>query len=407
MSKIRIKNFGPIKEGLKDNNGWIDVKRVSVFIGNQGSGKSTVAKLLSTMTWMEKALVRGDFSIYEFNGDVVRRHCSYQNVDGYFKDNTDIEYQGKAYTIRYIDGDAFAKPNLVNGYSFPKIMYVPSERNLVGSVRNVMKLKGLPSTLYTFADEFFDALENLTGVLELPINDAILEFENLTKVVNIKGLDYKVELPVASSGFQSFVPLYIVTDYLAKSLDKRDDLSKNQLSIDEERRLAREVQDLMDDPNLSPEIKRIRLRQLSAERNYSSFVNIVEEPEQNLFPTSQRKALNSMLSYCKRNEDDKLVMTTHSPYLINYLTLAVKAYSLLEKMSHSDVDLKTKLHKIVPIESAVNGSEVVVYELDEKTGTIARLKNYNGMPSDDNALNERLGETNEFFAQLLEIQQQL
>ena len=59
MSKIRIQNFGPIKEGYQDNDGWLDVKKITVFIGNQGSGKSTLAKLISTMTWIEKALVRG------------------------------------------------------------------------------------------------------------------------------------------------------------------------------------------------------------------------------------------------------------------------------------------------------------------------------------------------------------
>ena len=50
MSKIKIKNFGPIKEGYIENDGWIDVKKVTVFIGNQGSGKSTVAKLLQRIS---------------------------------------------------------------------------------------------------------------------------------------------------------------------------------------------------------------------------------------------------------------------------------------------------------------------------------------------------------------------
>lgn len=34
MSKIKIQNFGPIKNGLLDNNGFIDIKQVTVFIGN-------------------------------------------------------------------------------------------------------------------------------------------------------------------------------------------------------------------------------------------------------------------------------------------------------------------------------------------------------------------------------------
>ena len=61
MAQLRIKKFGPIVQGMQGNDGWLTFKRVTVFIGNQGSGKSTVAKLFSTFSWMEKALVRGDY----------------------------------------------------------------------------------------------------------------------------------------------------------------------------------------------------------------------------------------------------------------------------------------------------------------------------------------------------------
>ena len=50
--KLEIKNFGPIKEGK------IETKKVTVLIGNQGSGKSTVAKLLATFCWIEKYVFR-------------------------------------------------------------------------------------------------------------------------------------------------------------------------------------------------------------------------------------------------------------------------------------------------------------------------------------------------------------
>lgn len=59
MSRIKIKNFGPLKETVSAMDGWIDIEKVTVFTGNQGSGKSTVAKLVSTFTWMEKVLTRG------------------------------------------------------------------------------------------------------------------------------------------------------------------------------------------------------------------------------------------------------------------------------------------------------------------------------------------------------------
>ena len=41
MEKIIVKDFGPIKD--LD----IEIKRFTVFIGTQGSGKSTISKLLT------------------------------------------------------------------------------------------------------------------------------------------------------------------------------------------------------------------------------------------------------------------------------------------------------------------------------------------------------------------------
>ena len=60
MSKIKIKNFGPIRNGFinEGHPDFIDINKVTVFIGPQGSGKSTIAKLVSCFTWIEKAFVK-------------------------------------------------------------------------------------------------------------------------------------------------------------------------------------------------------------------------------------------------------------------------------------------------------------------------------------------------------------
>lgn len=405
MSKIRVKHFGPIKEGCP-NNKWIDIKKTTIFIGNQGSGKSTVAKLISTLTWIEKALTRGDFNendLIKYNR--LKKYFAYQNLNDYFKDNTVIEYVGKAYSISYDKGTVWVENLNSKNYAFPKIMYVPSERNFTSSVRNVRTLKGLPSTLYTFSDEFVDALEDLQGQISLPINNVKLEYQKLNKISWIVGDNYKIRLSDSSSGFQSLVPLFVVSEYLAKSLGKEDKGNIKNISIDEERRIRKEIERILSNPNISSDIKLSSLEFLSSKFVYSSFVNIVEEPEQNLFPSSQNSILNTLFECNNMKEENYLVMTTHSPYIINYVSIAIQAGLILDKVKSEE--LKEKLNSVVPIKSILKGKDVVIYQLDEKNGSINILPVFEGIPSDHNFLNDSLSTGNKMFDTLLEIEQEL
>ena len=99
MSQIKVKNFGPIKSGFAENNGFIDIRKITVFIGNQGTGKSSIAKLISTLSWLEKQLYRGNLEIkYVKNYNrFIRTYCNYHNLNNYFLPETKIEYVGNAF----------------------------------------------------------------------------------------------------------------------------------------------------------------------------------------------------------------------------------------------------------------------------------------------------------------------
>lgn len=411
MSRIRIKNFGPIKDGYQEDNGWLDVKKVTVFIGNQGSGKSTVAKLISTFTWIEKALVRGDYNKrwFERKNKLKNQYLNYHRLENYFKingiDHSEIQYQGDAFTIHYENGSLFIDETTNKAYPLPQIMYVPAERNFIAYVKTPKELKLSSPSLKEFLTEFDNAKNDMKGLVKLPINNTDIEYDKLNDTLNLRGDGYKVKLTEASSGFQSLVPLYLVSSFLAHSVKKQSEANKEPMSSEEMQRFKKGVEDIWSNDNLTDEQKRIALSVLSAKFNKTAFINIVEEPEQNLFPTSQQKMLNSLLEFNNMNKENKLIMTTHSPYLINYLTLAVKANVLKERVKTDN--LKRKLQEIVPLNSTLKADDLVIYELDEKDGSIKKLKSYNGLPSDENELNERLGESNELFAQLLEIQQGL
>ena len=404
MSRIKIKNFGPIRGGFLDNDGWIDIKKVTVLIGDQGSGKSTVAKLVSTFSWIEKDLFRSDGTTSRFRKQerIFRKYLEYHRIDSYLKSDTEIQYEGNAYKITYNYGKNLDIKELDKNYALPKITYFPAERNFVSSVKKSksgQKLTLWSQSLQEFKETFQEAKESFREkeTFHLPIGNADIEYNKLNDILYVKGANYKIQLSDAASGFQSFVPMFVVATYISG-------LVKAEQEMDEQQRetFKKKSAEILNNNEYTDEQKRILLSNLAAQFNIKRTLNIIEEPEQNLFPTSQQGMLNKLLEYNNVVNDNNLIITTHSPYIIGYLALAIKAYELYGKAKTDDV--RKKIARIVPKNSTINRSDVVIYELVEGDGTIRKLSDYKGIPSSENFLNNELAEQNEYFSQLLDIE---
>lgn len=404
MSKIKIKNFGPICGG-SENNDWIDIKKLTVMIGNQGSGKSTVAKLISTFSWIEKDLFRSGEKTLRFRKQerAFRKYLEYHRINNYLRENTEIEYVGEAYRIKYNFGKQLEikKTKNYESYLLPKITYFPAERNFVSSIKksSTTSFSLYSASLQEFRETFQEAKEQMKEkeTFALPISNVKIEYNKLNDILYIKGSNYKTQLSESASGFQSLVPMFIVAKYVSKLPQIEKEMDDKQRS-----EFKNSIAKIMDNKNYTEEQKQILLNKLASQFNIKRTINIIEEPEQNLFPTSQQTMLNSLLEFNNDITDNNLIITTHSPYIISYLTLAIQAKELEIKTTNNDI--KNDIYEIVPKKSLISSEDVVIYELDEESGTIKKLQQYYGIPSDDNYLNSELGRINFLFSKLIDLE---
>ena len=398
MRTIHVKNFGPIKD-----SGLIEVRPVTVFCGNQGTGKSTVAKLISMMSWIEKALVRKDVTVENVKLLFVEDYCSYHYLEHYFNIDSFIEYTGDVLHLLYKKGSVKIELGDASSYKMPQIMYVPAERNLMVAIENAERISNLPPALVTLMEVYRKALTKLRADLKLPVNGFAVHYDKKSKTTWLTDGSFQIQVHEAASGLQSVIPLMMVTKFLMHQIEKG---TSRDLSAEERERLQKEISDILQDKSIDENVRKAVLNTINSRFKNECFMNIVEEPEQNLFPTTQRQVVYELLDTLHKRDGNVLIMTTHSPYVLNDLTLAVKAGDIKKKAGRKNAVLK-KLGEIVALGSCLAEGELAVYQINDTDGEVAPLPLYEGIPDDNNFLNSSLEDSNLLFDQLIELEDEL
>lgn len=367
MEKMLVRNFGPITSGYESDNGYMTINKFTVFIGEQGSGKSTIAKLYSTFAWLEKAFVCGigNFDIDSFTGEDFIDICANQNLKEYFHHDTELKYIGDACEFCFSENKFFVtqKKESVQNYFRPKIMYIPSERNILSVVENADKIENLPLMLSLLQEEFDKAKNENTAFHNLPVNGFKFYYDKSSGTSYIKTENVSVRLASASSGLQSLAPVSVVTQYLAKNISTDIPMTIQKLSKSDREKIKSFIHKVYaDDKNFENNLidafdlyfkvgaKFVDTNEygkalVSVLRYYfnEGLTNIVEEPEQNLYPDSQVAILAELVVHANNLKKNRLIISTHSPYILSAINNYIFAADIFKKNGKKIDDVPTSL----------------------------------------------------------------
>jgi hypothetical protein len=355
MKQLVIKNVGPIRQ--------VDIKlsRFNFFIGPQSSGKSTVAKILSSCMWLEKeVLITLNDKVIADGAAFVRLVESFHKIEGYFEDSSFVQYDTDFISIMYSDKDIKITRKENEDYHREKICYIPAERNMV----TLPELQGIEfghTNIRSFLFDWFNAREffivgNKTDVLNLGMKYFYDSEQSRQKdrIEQVDGQAYQIALSSASSGLQSLTPLLVMLQYYT---DEYFRSYHEKASFNTYNRTRKADVFLYDKyvlnkvkPNFTEEeranlVQKINDGILKGNHSYhkllynyhtalynlktpekSSF--IIEEPEQNLYPSTQMDLLDLVVELCNGEKKHHCTITTHSPYILNQLNLLVKRFDV-------------------------------------------------------------------------------
>lgn len=395
---LKIKNFGPIKEAN------IEIKPLMVFIGESGSGKSAILKLMSLLRWVHKQ--NNLRSFFKNSKIATKKEYSRLNSDTLLKvsgleefinSNTEIRFQiGE--TVYEKKGKIPTNTKIIGDLSLDKITFVSENRGVLPDIyahKTERRLK-LPYYLEDTYNNFLSAFGEMDKK-EFFIESTkltLFEKKGLIPKLYVKGVKddgekFELKFENSSSGTKTSLYVEIITNYLTQKYNFQKVLEGGFNDF-----LIKKISEarIMGTTNLD-------FVTFSGEKTLSIFI---EEPELSLFPSAQRRLINRLVRDCFNENKQKdctirLAFATHSPYILTSLNNLL----LAGEIAKSKPDKKEEINKIIPKEYWLTMEQIGVFFIENGVVKSAFYEDENLINGD--YLDSLSNEINEEFSKLLDI----
>lgn len=397
MNKLTIRNFGPIKSVT------IDLKKFTVIIGPQSSGKSCILKIASFCKWLEKRIELSQNPDKYLSMEVIGAELlQFHKLNGFQKSNTFIKYESQfmAFSIVFDEigkttFDFQWKRNRWR-YKRPAIAYIPAERNIVAAIPNWFDVKLVHNNIRNYMSDWEEARQLFSKSNSLPILDLDTSYyfnlmESTDKII-VDKQGHTIDFTNASSGLQSIVPLYVLISYLSDKSTYQAGVS-SVANDKEHEKLKLMIERSMDVP------KSLSTYEIIENLSRTQHTEIyLEEPEENIFPKTQYQLVKWLVQMMDVSVDNSISMTTHSPYILSSLNNLIQAADAISKdFRNADVIRDN----ILGSDAFIGFDNISVYAMID--GRVKTIKDEELRLISQSALDSASDDISEDFSKLLEL----
>lgn len=424
MQKIVIKNFGAIEYAE------IEIKKVLVLIGEQASGKSTIAKLIYFFKNLNDKNDFYDFipeniqTIYDdinsdFANSTTNKFCEYfgspKNLSSFevtfyynflkekylrlYLDkskNIKLEYSNNFFD-KEIKSDLKSYINQMNEYfqnnlsskqivnyeiygrryirPFNKAMNMLFENNQANSLFIIASRNCTVSYSDLFEKYLYDFVNSRirknqeNKLRNLLIADEVLMLNFIKETTNTNNI-----FLATGNGFESFLEECDSSDMnlrekLNKVIQKINVILKGKYVIDNQGEKiilnSDDRQYLYLQNSSSGQQESIRILQDIFLNIFQDLavLRVIEEPEAHLFPIAQKHLVELLAMMVNHNDNNQLIITTHSPYILSVFNNLLFAQRVVDK----NPSAKSEVSEIIPENYWLNADEFSAYSLGNQS----------------------------------------